>query len=82
MMSGRDTTLARVSLAYEPKPYEIAGFDLFARLQDDGIYETLAGTKFKEFPPEVRVCGAVYTLEYVKNDENEGDPSIRWGIYV
>ena len=74
-------------MAYQPKPGEVAGFDLFARLQDDGSLITTAGTVFTEFPPEVEVCGTVYTLEYVKVNEvppghPTGDPTIRWGIYV
>lgn len=71
--------------SYQPKFGEVAGFELFARLQDDGTLMTEAGTVFTEFPSRVEVCGAVYTLENVKVNEltlGRGDPTIRWGEYV
>lgn len=90
---------------YVPKEWEIAGFDLFGERQDDGSIKlghhnpNLPGlpdkrTHVPAFPKEVEAFGAVYTLEFVKENEWEGraeveknnpaDPRLRicWGIYV
>ena len=83
-------------MAYQPKPFEIAGVDLFGRRQSDGSvilggHPTSNGTPMPDFPQEVEVCGAVYTLEFIKKNKDEapdvvvpGHPGydIEWGIYV
>ena len=81
---------------YEPKPFEIAGVDLYGERQDDGT--VLIGssnhgpaTPLPDFPSELKVAGAVYTLEYIKKNRDEvpnvvvpGHPgyNIEWGVYV
>lgn len=84
-------------MAYRPKPFEIAGVDLFGRRQSDGSViigdaRNLGdGTPMPDFPQEIEVCGAVYTLEFIKKNKDEapdvvvpGHPGygIEWGIYV
>lgn len=81
---------------YEPKPFEIAGVDLFGRRQPDGTVlvgpspSGTGGTRLPDFPEKIRVCGAVYTLEFVRKNNQDGpaaDPGhpghdIEWGVYV
>lgn len=73
-------------MSYRPKQGDIAGFDLFARLQPDGTIITGGGTKLPKFPDEVTVNGATFTLEYVKINEVDSPvhpgADIRWGVYV
>jgi hypothetical protein len=56
-------------MAFEPEPYEIAGFEIFARKQSDGKFMLGPGRDGRivdAFPESLYVCGAVYTLEYIK----------------
>lgn len=87
-----------MSTPFKPKPYQIAGFELFGRWLEDGriqIGDSSYIDIVDEFPPEVEVCGVVYTLEYVKpneiSDMARGRLSperiaeaerIQWGVYV
>lgn len=68
---------------YHPKPCEIAGFEILGYVQPDGklrLGNEKHGTVVAEFPPEVRVCGATYTLERVKKTKR--NPKLQWGEYV
>jgi len=79
---------------YIPKKYEIAGFELYGERQDDGSIKLGASsetTHLPAFPEQVEVCGVVYTLECVTENEWDGrdscspdDPRLRicWGVYV
>jgi len=80
-------------MAYQPKPDDLAGFDLVGFRQPDGrVYlgeEGGAGTNLPDFPAEVEMLGKVYTLEEVKKnremfdlDEDHPGYNIEWGIYV
>lgn len=77
---------------YKAKKYDLAGFDLFGRRQSDGTIMLGIGsnpTPMDDFPKEVEVLGVVYTLEYIKkNDDPLGKlandhpgKNIEWGIY-
>ena len=76
---------------YEPKPGEIAGFEIIGYRQPDGTVKipNEDAEAVLDFPEEVRVCGATYTLEGVnKNDEDgtmpddHGGKYIEWGLYA
>lgn len=87
---------------YAPKPGEVAGFDLYGERQDDGSIKLGTASTIPEvpdnrthlpaFPDNVEVLGRVYTLEFIRgNDEGEwaktapvDDPRRRicWGVYV
>lgn len=93
-------------MPYKPKPYDIAGFDIYGERQPDGsikigappipdTVETDQRTHLPDFPESIEVCGAVYTLEYVKPNELSDELRARlsperlahnekicWGIYV
>ena len=66
-------------MAYAPRKYEIAGFDLLGERQDDGSIKLGSKPRFSPddrthlpaFPEEVEVGGIVYKLEFVK--ENQGE---------
>lgn len=75
--------------AYQPKRGEIAGFELIGyRLPGEKI-RLESGDIMDEFPDEVEVCGATYTLEFVKSNDPDGKlpddhpgKYIVWGVYV
>ncbi len=74
---------------YIPKPFEIAGFELFGKRLPNGKVEigtgSVGNTVMDDFPEKVEVCGAVYTLEEVKKNTDENGnirDNIEWGIYV
>ena len=84
---------------YHPKAFEIAGFDLFGERQSDGSIKLGAKprlgpddrTHLSAFPEKVRVQGATYELEFVKeNLDGQGNRlppdhpghNICWGVYV
>ena len=80
-------------MAYKPKPFEIAGFELVGWRQADGdlrLGDAKRGTLVKDFPKEVHVCGATYTLEEIKRNRDDGPPLaedhpgffMEWGVYV
>jgi hypothetical protein len=83
-------------MAYEPKPFDIAGFELIGYRQVDGTILLGAGgakgqgTPTADFPKEVTVCGATYTLENIKKNDVLFGPlanahpgkHIEWGEYV
>jgi hypothetical protein len=83
-------------MALEPEPYEIAGFEIFARKQTDGKFMLGSGKNGRivdAFPEKFYVCGAIYTLEYIKwntdgctkeqlHTWSEEAKSICWGVYV
>lgn len=92
-------------MAYQPKPYDIAGFDIYGERQPDGSIKIGPPpaqpesrderTHLPDFPDSIEVCGAVYTLEYVKPNEISDkmrarlsperlahQETICWGIYV
>lgn len=89
-------------MTYQPKPFEVAGVDLIGERQSDGSIKLGSASRFgpdtrtsvPAFPEEIEVCGATYTLEYVKENDWAGrkaleqsdpnDPRLRicWGIYV
>jgi hypothetical protein len=87
-MKGNTRMYENEAIPYEPNPFEIACFELFGRrlangkiqIGDDGTTETI----LDNFPAEVRVCGAVYTLEDIKkNVDADGNiiNNIEWGVY-
>lgn len=66
---------------YEPKPCEVAGFELCGwRLPNGKILlgSKEHGTLVDEWPKEVRLVDAVYTLEDTEWQEN----GFGWGFYV
>ena len=68
--------------AYKPGPYEIAGFDLYAERQDDGTLLIGFGEvkpRLTDFPAEVELLGATYTLEDVRKNS---PGTIEWGVYA
>lgn len=81
---------------FEPKNGEVAGLELVGYKQADGtirLGDYKRGKILKEFPPCVRVAGAVYTLEEVKwqadswkpedmKDWTEQQRTIGWGEYA
>lgn len=97
-------------VTHKLKQHELAGFDVIGYRQKDGrialgghnspllrAMDAHMGTEITivdAFPEQVELLGAVWTLEYVKENEWEGraeaertnpdDPRLRicWGIYV
>ncbi len=69
------------SNAYEPEPFEVVGFEIAAKRQEDGSLKTVTKeTVFEDgFPEEVKLNGVVYTLENVKEQE---DGNYCWGQYA
>lgn len=86
---------------FKPQPFQIAGFELFGKLLPDGRIQIGSSDDARnidivdEFPERVDVCGATYTLEFVKANEVSGAARermtpeqiadaerIRWGVYV
>jgi len=63
---------------YAPKPWEIAGFELYGERQDNGSIKLGTHdpasqlpdqrTQVPAFPEKVEVVGVVYTLEFVKEN--------------
>lgn len=83
--------------AYRPQRGEIAGVDLVGYRLELGSIQLGAdrgrGPILPDFPDEVEVCGAVYTLEEKKRQERPDGMSeakwkdhpgrtLEWGIYV
>ena len=79
--------MEKTNMPYEPKPAEIASFELFGRRLPDGrvqIGDSVDNEVMDAFPAEVKVCGIVYTLEDIKrNLDEDGNviDNIEWGIY-
>jgi len=76
-------------MVHEVDKDSLAGFELIGYRQADGTI--LLGNKvpMNNFPKEVEILGAAYSLEDVKlNDEDDTLPAdhegkfIEWGIYV
>lgn len=85
--------------AHQPKPGEIAGVDLVGERQPDGKVKLGTASRIlpddreavPDFPQEIEVAGAVYTLEFIRKNKDEapnvvvpGHPgyNIEWGVYV
>lgn len=84
-------------MTFHPKPFQIAGFELFGKLLPNGQIEIGFGDTdiMENFPDEVEVCGATYALEAIKENKIDGRARrlmtpeaianaerIRWGVYV
>ena len=57
--------------AYRPKPFEISSVELFGYRLPDGTIKLFGDkingeTCMQDFPKEIDVCGATYTLEEIK----------------
>ncbi len=67
---------------YYPQQWEVAGFELCGWKQPDGSIvlgpNPVTGSKVKEWPKEVHVCGVTYTLE----EEKWEISGFGWGVYV
>lgn len=75
---------------YEPKPWEVAGFEIIGYRQEDGSIRlgNDGGTHLPDFPKEVKAFGIVYCLEDVRKNKDECDLTpehegyrIEWGVY-
>ena len=69
--------------AYEPKPWEVAGFEIAAKRQEDGTLKTTTTeTVFEDgFPEKVKLNGVVYNLEKVIEQDPEFGNHC-WGKYA
>jgi hypothetical protein len=86
---------------YIARPEDIAGFDLYGTRNNDGtitIGHSAPEVTLPSFPDEVELLGNVYTLEFVRENGDDGDgriekwrkeaasddPRLRicWGVYV
>lgn len=67
--------------AYEPEPWEVVGFEIAAKRQEDGTLKTttVENTFEDGFPEKVKLNGVVYNLENVKEQE---DGDYCWGQYA